>query len=269
MLSWMRNFALVLMSGSLLLIGIALVGDLSPLGDYEDPKWYRSWEAYDPELAAQTRSVDSFINVARSRATGPTDAELMQSLYEVARDRFVHYPARHNIFSNWLLWLHHKLARAHPARLKNPEEILARGDSGLCGQMSIVLTNAALRMGINARIVQFGGHTAMESYIDGGWRLYDADAEVAAGMSVAELVSTPGALEEKFPGDYRLGYRQTIGNQANNHVDWRVPVSTRLEVVYEDLKYQIPLSGFFASTLGLFLLRKRGVWLRSKGQEVS
>jgi len=224
------------------LLGISVTGDFTPLGNYESLR-PRAWESFDPELASRTRTMESFIAEARRRAKEPDDAQLMQALYDVTKDRFTHHVARHTLYSNWLLWINHKLFHPQPARFKSPEDLLANGHSGLCGQVSIMLTHAAREVGLQARIIELGGHTVMESYVNDSWRLYDPDAEVAPQISLSELVSTPGAIEKAYPGDYRSGFRQTVRTEEDNRIDTSQPRLIQREKNFHVWKYLFPVFG--------------------------
>jgi hypothetical protein len=123
----------------------------------------------------------------------------MNALYFVTTERFVHGAAEHTPFTNWVVWAR-GLARPHPVRLRDTNELLKRGHAALCGQVSQLLADTAREMGIEARLIQLEGHVVMEAFFDGDWHMYDANAEVGprdwqdALPSADELIADPGGF---------------------------------------------------------------------------
>jgi hypothetical protein len=201
-----RTAAWLAAIGSVTLLTIALLGDFTGLGHYKvyQPK---HWDSLDPELVERVRDRGALIAEARQRldraGVEVSERTLMNALYLVTIDRFVHGAAEHTPFTNWVVWTR-GLLRPHPFRLRDTNELLKRGHAALCGQVSQLLADTAREMGIEARIIQLGGHVVMEASFDGDWHMYDANAEVGprdwhdALPSADELIAEPARLRALY-----------------------------------------------------------------------
>jgi hypothetical protein len=188
-----RAFAgiLLLLLGASLL-GFPVTGRWTAMGRYTSfPP--RSWERFDPALAASTPDLSSLYRAAKARTARPlhgtAPADAMQVLYETVADWFTHGDrATYSPFSNWILWA---LGAAVPRYrdIQNPDVLLRGGHSALCGDVSYVLMRLAGMAGIPARHVLLEGHIVMEARYDGGWHAHDPDLETVARDDAGAVAS--------------------------------------------------------------------------------
>lgn len=246
-------------AGAGLLI-VALLGDFTRLGEYRvyQPK---SWDRIDPELVARTRDRSALIAEALQRVEASdaelSDRTLMNALYLVTIERFVHGAAQHTPFTNWVVWAR-GLPHEHQIRLRDTNQLLRRGHAALCGQVSQLLADMARESGIEARLIQLEGHVVMEAYFDGAWHMYDADAEVGAST----LFDAPPAIDELIADPDRLTALYSPNNPQmvpvilstdNNWIGDQDQYRVRLESIGSVAKYTVPL---LMMMVGLLVLRR-------------
>jgi hypothetical protein len=242
------------------LLLVALLGDFTRLGQY---RVYQpmSWDSHDPELVVRTRDRAALIAeaVQRVEASGAerSDRTLMNALYLVTIERFVHGAAEHTPFTNWVVWAR-GLPNEHQIRLRDTDELLRRGHAALCGQISQLLADMARELGIEARLIQLEGHVVMEAYFDGAWHMYDADAEVGA----SSLFDAPPAIDELIADPDRLTALYAPNNPQmvpvilstdNNWIGDQDQYRVRLESIGSVAKYTVPL---LMMMVGLLVLRR-------------
>lgn len=201
---WVAGVCVV--TGFVLLV-LTAAGHFTSLGTYANLE-ARPWEAFDPELVRSSRDLDALYREAEKRAGGGIEElapeAAMELLNSIVCARFTHGDqAVHGFFGNWVLYA---LGKAHPKfrAIRDPETILKRGHSSLCGDVSYALARLANRAGIEGRLVSLEGHVVMEARYGGKWRMYDPDYEVTgkgdSGVfrGVAELAADPGAVREAY-----------------------------------------------------------------------
>lgn len=198
---------IVLAALGALLLGIAGLGRWTELGRYESiPP--RTWERFDPGLAARTPDLASLYRAAQSRTPRPLrgmpGGDAMRILSETVEDRFTHGDrTRYTMFGNWIL---RGLGAAVPylGDIQDPDDLLRWGHSALCGDVSYVLMRMAGLAGIRTRHVLLNGHIVMEAWYDNGWHMYDPDIEVealddaGAVAGVAELARRPDLVRRAY-----------------------------------------------------------------------
>ena len=255
--------ALSLMGAVLLLV--TAVGHWTALAKYESAP-PRTWERFDPKLADKLRSFSDLMEAAKyDLSVGSSEREIMDVLYEKVTQRFTHKDARHNFYSNWLLYLAGKI---HPAlsHIYDPNLLVRGGHSLLCDQSSYVLLRLALANGIKARHVGLDGHVVMEAWYDSDWHLYDPDLEVipvdSAGhvLGVEELALNQQLLK-KYYGPH--GFVEIVSSRENNtyvsypegsRFEWKANVLAYLEKSAEILKFVFPI---IMTAMGLRLANRQ------------
>jgi len=127
----------MILIGSVLLL-ITFAGIWSDLGNYKNAL-PRKWERFEPNLIDRLDSFESLMKyVSKQISSDATDREIMKVLFNTVTERFTHKRAKHNIFSNWILYFAGKL---HPAfaHIYNPKLMVSKGHSLLCSQSSYLL----------------------------------------------------------------------------------------------------------------------------------
>jgi hypothetical protein len=258
---------LALFAGGVL-IGVALLGHYTGLGDYQGAQ-ARDWETFNSVLASELRSWPELVAEADRRTTQlGGDEDVMLALYGLVTERFTHRAARHNLFSNWLLA---GIGLLHPAfaHIRDPETMIRRGQSLLCGQSSYLLLRLAREHGIRARHVGLDGHVVMEAWYEDDWHLFDPDLEIVPRdgrgeiLSVEKLAQNP-ALLRGYYGDHQgeqASMVEILGSRENNTYmsyppgawfEWKNNVLYWFEKLAAYLKFILPLA---LVGLGLWVLR--------------
>lgn len=239
------------------LLGTSLAGDVTSLGDYE-ARAPRAWEQFDLNLAEDARTYDALLQRATLSAGQPLEAlspeQTMDALYKTVTERFTHGLARHNIFSNWLLWT---LGQLHPAfsTVHDEESLVSRGASTFCSQSSYVLLSLANDVGIPSRHVGLNGHVVMEAYYDGKWHMYDPDMEVVVPdesgrlLSVSALAAREDLLRQAYAGPRATVipfFTSTVDNTFMSYPPgawfvWKSQVLYLFEQIAAYLKYLLAL----------------------------
>lgn len=204
---WRSRVGMALILCGAVLLVLTALGRWTGLGRYADFS-PRSWERFDPAMAARTPSLDALFREAQSRAPRPfrelPPEEKMRVLHDTVADRFTNGDrAKYSPLSNWFLWA---LGAVDPLRrdIQAPDVLLRNGHSALCGDVSYVLIRLAEKAGIPARHVHLEGHILMEAWYAEGWRAYDPDLEVVvqdgsgAVYSVERLIQEPSLLREAY-----------------------------------------------------------------------
>jgi len=245
---------------------IAFLGDMTPLGDYRNAN-PRAWEQFDASSVSRTGTMGTLISEAKNKANNwdsLSSEQKMMSLYQIVIDRFTHSDgAKHNLFSNWLLYLAGKI---HPAFgvIMDPDLFVSKGHSLVCSQSSYLLMRMALQEGITARHVGLNGHVVMEAWYDRDWHLFDPDAEVVPRnkdrlvMSLDELAKNPGILDIEYPRE-KGNYASSIASREDNsfvsypkgaYFEWKSQVLFYFEKGMQILKYLIPILFIVAGLYG-------------------
>jgi len=202
-----------------------------------------------------------------------SNKQIMNELYDIVTYRFIHGDqAKHNIFSNWLLYL---LGFGHPAfaLIHDPDVLLHNGHSALCSEQSYLLLTLAERSGIRARHVGLNGHVVIEAWYSGEWHMYDPDLEVVPEVpgrgviSVEALSREPELIRTLYQGRGSPDYvdsivRIFISREDNTfmsyprlaHFEWKTNVLSHFERIANRLKWIIPL---FMLTAGVLILVRR------------
>ena len=262
--SWMvvsRVVGSVSLVAGLALLLVAVVGEYTSLGELKNahPK---HWDQLDLELVARTPNLDFLIAEAHSRIgdaeiSEVSELELMNELYQVAVERFVHGAAEHTLFSNWIIWAQ-GTTRAHPIRIADSNELLRRSHTALCGQVSQVLVDMARQSGIEARLIDLDGHVVMEAFHGDSWHMYDVDAEVGPNdtqnslPSLESLSNSPERLEALYSANNPQMIPLLLRSEKHHYVSNLNPARLRFERVSEIVKYILPL---LMIALGWKLLR--------------
>lgn len=236
----------------------------------------QNWERFDPALMEQTPDFDSLYQAAIKRAADPIDKlhpkEVMKVLYEAVIDRFTHgESARHNFYSNWILW---GMGKFHSSfsKIISPDILLKNGHSARCSQTSYVLVRLAQEAGIRPRHVGLYGHVVMEAWYDGDWHLYDPDFEVAAineqesTLNVEDLSRNEDLVLKAYAGRGTQSQIKEIAkiitSRENNtfmsypvgsQFVWTAEILIIIEKVAEFMKFILP--GFLI-LIGRVLLKK-------------
>ena len=267
------------MTGAVLL-AVSLLGDLTPLGRYEDAP-PRPWERFDPTLAAETPDLASLLHVAEERAgcflRGLPAAQRMELLSGVVADRFTHGDtAKYSVFSNWPLWMLGLAVRRY-RDIQDPDLLLRNGHTLLCGDVSFVLMRLADMSGIPARHVLLNGHIVMEAWYEDGWHAYDPDLEAAVRdgqgrvLSVREAAGMLSLLVEAYGGKGDARYLASLLAMIENTSDDRYLVYPRggvfggsgqrpgrVEQAAEYARYVVPLALLGAALVLLSVDGKKG-----------
>jgi hypothetical protein len=276
--SWRRATAFALLLAGTILFVIAGLGEWAGVGVETDPD-VRSWERFDPDLAARTRSLDALYEAAQSRAEGDLrqmpPAQAMEVLFDTVNARFTHGETEHTLLSNWILWT---LGLVNPklGGVRSPEVLLDRYQSALCGRVSFVLMNLAERAGIRPRHVGLNGHVVMEAWYDDEWHMYDPDFEIAPRRGTGPVLSVdafsrdPALVRElyvdkKGADRVQIVIDKIISREDNSFVsypvgsqfEWKSQVLLLFEKAAEVLKFAVPIV-FLAVGMALILLDRRG-----------
>ncbi len=259
--------AICMFSGTLL--GVAsLLGAWTPLGHYRNHS-PRPWERFDAELVDRLRTVEDVLQQATTRLGRPLEQASPEAavkvLYELVTERFTHDDARHNFFSNWILWAF-GFFKSDFAHIRDPETMIAHGHSLFCDQSSYLLLHLLQRSGLQGRHVGLGGHVVMEAWYDGDWHLYDPDMEVLGERAdrlvegVEQISKNPTLLRRLYGGPKTpiipiLESRQDntfMSYPAGSWFGWKSQVLSLWEAGCEMLKWLFPLA---ALTGGYRLVR--------------
>lgn len=236
---------------------IAFLGDMTSLGDYRNAN-PRAWEQFEASAASRTDTMDALISEAKNKANNwdsLSSEQKMMSLYKIVIERFTHSDgAKHNLFSNWILYL---AGQIHPVFgvIMDPDLLVSKGHSLVCSQSSYLLMRMALQEGITARHVGLNGHVVMEAWYDRDWHLFDPDAEVVPRnkdglvMSLDDLAKNPEILGTEYPRE-KGDYASSIASREDNsfvsypkgtYFEWKSQVLFYLEKGMQIVKYLIPI----------------------------
>jgi hypothetical protein len=266
-----KNTCLVFFAIGLCLFVIALLGDLTPLGNYENTE-PRDWERFSIETARLINSSDDFLLEAINR--NPDFIELSEKeravlLHNLVSEHFTSGHARHNLFSNYILF---SLGQIHPAffSIYDQNRLISRGHSLICSQHSYVLMNLAIQSGLIARHVGLNGHVVCEIYWDGNWHMFDPSMELLALdvttneiVSVSRLEKNPELVHTLYPSS-RSNLAETFisaeDNSFNAHplgvyFEWKSQVLMYFELFTNYFKYLFP--AILILFCGWFLFIKR------------
>ena len=274
------------LSSSLLILGVlglsvSLLGEFTSLGDYKSSE-PRNWEKFDPQLVIETpdldslhRKVNSLIKQSSNQAIKQSsEQEKMLIIYDVVVKRFTHSDeAKHNLFSNWILWLLGEVS-APFSYIKQPEILVKKGHSALCSEQSYLLQTLAEKQNIRTRAVGLNGHVVMEAWYENDWHLYDSDLEVIPFvdgeliLSLDELAKSPELVSEFYKGRGTSEYTQSIVDIIASREDnsftsyprlvlfeWKTNVLFYFEKLANILKWLMP--GMFLF-FGLWFYFKKG-----------
>lgn len=257
-----RGLGYGILSIGCVLTVVASLGEWSNLGDYVSTH-PRSWERFDSDLVSRTPDLEGLFVAANQRTDnglGSLGAKrTMQVLFETTTDRFTHGATMHTPFSNWILW---SMGKIHPAfgAIRDPGNLLKRGESALCSDSSYVLMQLAIAAGIRARHVGLNGHVVMEAWYDGDWHMYDPDFEVVpyddsgAVLSVQALSEDEVTIRNLYAGklagelDADEVIRIITSRYDNSFVsfppgsqfEWKSQVLLRAEQVADVFKFIVP-----------------------------
>jgi len=260
-----------LLGTGITLLFITILGHWTGVGQYRNSS-PRSWERFDQKLVKQTPNFHSLLLVAKAGAKGSLSElqpdELMEKLYSVMVDRFTHYDAQHNIFTNWIFWM---MGKIHPAfrHILDVNILVSKGHSLLCDQSSYMLLRLALEAGIRARHVGLYGHVVMEAWYDGDWHLYDPDMEVMpvdekGKVLSVEALSQDRDLLQQYYGGVKRGVIDIIATRKNNtfmsypigsRFEWKTQALSILERIAQYGKFIIP---FFLGLGGYIMVLRYG-----------
>jgi hypothetical protein len=240
----------VLVAVSVAVLVISLLGDLTSLGNNRNAE-ARKWERFEPSLTSRIRTLDDFGIEAEQRNPDfkqMNEKKKMTILYEVVIDRFCHGIARHNLFSNWILF-GMSFIIPQTGTVWEPNLLVRKGNSIICSQTSDVLVQVAIRNGIPARSVGLNGHVVMEVWFENGWHCFDPDLEVvpidpASGkIQSVEEASINEILLKKYYNGEKLDALHCFLTRKNNVVStWKVEFLKKFEKILEILKYLLPAS---------------------------
>jgi len=243
----------VLALGSGLLLGLSWAGETDGIGGYgnEPP---RAWEAFDPSLTGDVRSVERLHAVALgSLVAGRSRSELgiADALYRTVTERFTHGWARHSPSTNWILW---SLGHLHPgfAHIYDPQLLVSGGHSLVCEQAAVVLGELFRRSGLPVRLVGLTKHVAVEVWADGEWRYFDPDLEVRARtdegshLPLSELSRRPELVRSLYAGERGAGAPILLAREGHftasypGRLDWKSAALAHLEGAMQIGKYLLP-----------------------------
>lgn len=253
---------------SIILIAISLLGEWTTLGNYENTKAQIS-EKFNPGMVESVKSYKSFIKLTQKKvqdSSANTDQEKMIVFYNLVIDRFTRGEAKHNLYTNWLLFA---AGQINPVFLHiyDMNLLISRGHSAQCDQSSYLLLRLALDNGIRARHDGLSGHVVMEAWYKSDWHMFDPDLEIipfdnTGNILSAENLAKDPVLLEKY---YGPNAAQIIGSRKNNtyvsyplgaRFEWKNNVLVYVEKAAEVLKYVIPLILLAIGSLLIFMFRK-------------
>lgn len=139
-----------------------------------------SWEAYNPRLANEIRSVaelDAAIDTLVKRKGVAVDSpEYGNIASAVVSQRFYHGYSQYALHENWIAALAGKFIWPDLSAIVLPDDVL-RYPMAACSQQSIVMMELFRRNKINYRMVGFDHHFALEGKFSYKWYYFDTDKE--------------------------------------------------------------------------------------------
>lgn len=149
--------------------------DTQPRTISEEEFWHQAYRETDEEL-----------NTYASRLTNLISQRMLLISSEHTKPSF---------FENWILWSWAQIL-GHHEWLDTQRAIRLGG--GFCSQHAIVFSNILRHQGIDSRILNLNGHVLNEILIDGQWKVYDSDFNIAFNVSLKELEDNPRKVFDAY-----------------------------------------------------------------------
>lgn len=180
---------------------------------------------FEPSFGALDRTRDwAELRDRLTRGDGESTADFVRRLDTAVADGIAHVWDRRYArelrlqvpaSENWLLWLLGELdPRQREYFFVDARRMLERG-VGMCGHASHVLGELLADAGLDARLVQLGGHTLVTVDVDGRWWTADPDFGVVLEHSIDELGAEPSLALPAFTAALaRFGRDDPAGEAA-------------------------------------------------------
>jgi hypothetical protein len=268
-----KKTPLIFFAFGLCLFVIALLGDLTSLGNYENMK-ARDWEKFSLELTRKINNSDDFVLEAIERNPNFTKSSKQERailLHNLVSEYFTSGHARHNLFSNWILY---SLGQIHPAFLSiyDHNHLISRGHSLICSQHSYVLMKLSIQSGLTARHVGLNGHVVCEIFWDRKWHMFDPSMELFALDMTTDRIESVSGLEQNpslahtlYP-KHRSNFADTFISSEDNsfnahplgvYFEWKSQVLMYFELFANYMQYIFPV--VLVLFCGRFLFINRSV----------
>lgn len=182
----------LLLSAAVLLLAINVVGASGIIGV--------------PRLRYEPWSLRAFAASLPDPKTCEPDLFCML-LSQALSERFRHGPARHTVWSNYLLCMLPRWAAKY-ATIELSADLFRHSDQAHCHQIAQAFVDVATRRGIEARMAGLDGHVVAEAFYYGGWHVFDPDYGVILHdqdrvVSLEELLEDPD-LTRRLYRNHRL-----------------------------------------------------------------
>lgn len=174
---------------------------------------------------------------------------------------------------NWVLWLGAEIdprLRAYP--FADPRKTLERG-IGLCSHVSRAARTLLCDAGVDARLVQLGGHTVVTARADDRWLILDPDFGAAIDHSITELEADPSRAAPAYRAAFaalelphseaeierlvRLYDEPGNAVEQPGDVDPLALLHRRGEALADFAKWAVPLAALAPALLWVAMRRRR------------
>ena len=177
----MAVLAVLMVGGLVSLLAAVCLGAVLLVDGEERLPAGRSGESFSASVA-ELDTVDELLGRIEPTSSGTQDdLEVVLSIDDLMRDKFLHGFAEMDWYDNWVLAIAHRVVPDKELMgLLDPDEIAGR-DQGICNQQAILFQHLASSLGYTVGSVRISlpglGHFASAVEVDGHWYLFDSDFE--------------------------------------------------------------------------------------------
>lgn len=233
----------------------------------------KSLDEFSMELYEKIRSVEDAVRYIKERESPKTDLETLMAAYELTRKRYIHWMYPHHT------WLTNPIFRAFETydpknsfnEMATADELLRHSANGGCGDTAVTFLEIYRAFGYEGQYVSLDGHHVAEAITENKKWLVDADLEVVAPYSIAEISTNLELIDSiyaKYGEDQRKKLKnifkkivhQNGYNGAPRYNDYMYDLHKR----WEGLKWFLPLLGVIVG-LGLLFLGRTCSKLHERG----
>lgn len=199
-----------------LLLGFNLMGQVRSLRGFAPDTPKLIGPLAQPRNAPRTLTPDALL-LALKRGAGESKRDYALRINTLVADNTRHIWNYGNsctmrlhvpVWENYILWFYGEIRDDYRRyTFVDPRKALERG-VGMCGQVSLIVTALLREGGLDARVVQLGGHTVVTAEVaPGAWYVLGSQTGVVIPKSLAEIEQNPSCVRPLYLAAFeRLGY---------------------------------------------------------------
>lgn len=238
---------------------------------FEVPEGYpesrdKNLDTFDSALYENVRSVSDAVTHIKANYSIDNDVAAMHAVFDFTKQRFIHrmYPI-HNWLTNPLYTLFELYDPLNSFNeMSTANELLRHSAVGGCGDTSVTAIEIYRALGYEAQYVSLDGHHVGEFKAGGKKWLVDADMEVIAPYSIAEIQSNLDLVNDIYSAypERRQKLMKKIFSRKILHANGFSGAPRYGDYMYnlhsliEKVKWLLPLTGIVLSVFILVILRR-------------